>query len=316
MIITSDLDFWQRQSQLSLLERISTAPPEVIDYVTAVNLAANPDGLHVSVSPYLIPPDFLMDVQAAVAELPAIVKSKLEPRLLGIFFASGVGSSAITDVVAGPDGRVLGALVLFDAEAFLMRSANAWMAWKESTPFAANADFELRALIADQANDHRQSALQYLLLHEFGHVLSVDTEFLPNWWIGSQKFRDTEEYSFLSICWQIAMNGNIIPLIRHHFEQRPLLTYYGSPQLNADQMPAVYQALSRTAFPSLYASTSVYEDFAESFATYVHVVLMHKPWQIQLFQHANAVVDFADYWTSSRAQRKAQLFAEFLGAHA
>ena len=316
MIITSDLDFWQRQSQLPLLERISTAPPEVIDYVTAVNLAANPDGLHVPVSPYSLPPDFLMDVQAAIAELPAIVKNKLEPRLLGIFLASGVGSSAITDVVSAPDGRVLGALVLLDAEAFLMRSANAWMGWKESTPFTANVDFELQAQIADQASDHRQQALQYLLLHEFGHVLSIDTEFLPNWWIGSQKFKDTEEYSFLSICWQIAMNGNIIPLIRHQFEQRSLLTYYGNPQLNADQMPAVYQALSRTAFPSLYASISVYEDFAESFASYVHVVLMQKPWRIQVFQHANAVFEFADYWTSSRAQRKAQLFAEFLGAHA
>ncbi|WP_395012042.1 hypothetical protein [Undibacterium sp.] len=312
MIITSDLDFWHTQSQRSLLNRIATAPTELVDYVTAANANTRQQAEPKPVQAYIIPHDFLADIQAAIAQLPDVVKTKLESCLLGVYLASGVGSSAITDVIADRDGNLLGAVVLLDADVFLARSANVWMRWKEATPFLANTDYQLQAQIADTSDDHRQQALQYLLLHEFGHVLSINTEFLPNWWIGSQKFKETEEYSFLSICWQIAMNGNIIPLIRHNFEQRTAIHYYGDGQIDADQMSVTYQALERTGFPSLYAATSVYEDFAESFATYVHVVLMHKPWQIQILQDNQIIFSFADYWTSPRAQRKSQIFAEFL----
>lgn len=314
MIITTEPDFWHAYSQRPLLDRIDTAPKEVLQYVTAVNAAASSEAELKPALPYQIPSDFLADIRAAIAQLPAIVQAKLEPRLLGIFLASGVGSSAITDVVAQQDGRLIGAVVLLDAEVFLTRSANVWMEWKESTPFTQHPDFQLKAQIAAPDGDHRQQALQYLLLHESGHVLSVDTEFLPNWWSGSQKFKDTEEYSFLSICWQIAMNGDIIPLIRHNFEQRSKIAYYSSSRLAAENMTAIYQNLSRTAFPTLYASTTVYEDFADSFASYVHVVLMKKPWQIEIFQADQLVLRFSDFWNSPRAQRKAQIFAEFLQA--
>lgn len=318
MITTSDPDFWHAQSKLPLLERIATAPQELLDYVSAVNALQHTTSSAPPPEPakaYQISPDFLNDVQNAIAQLPDSVQASLTPHLLGVFIASGVGSSAISDVIALPDGSILGAAVLLDANAFLMRSANAWMGWKESMPFTADARYQLRAQIADEDDDQRQHALQYLLLHEFGHVLSVNTEFLPNWWIGSQKFRDTEEYSFLAICWQIAMDGKIIPLLRHQFPQRAAVHYYPQTEeylIPAEQMAEVYQALDRTGFPSLYAATSVYEDFAESFASYVHVVLMHKPWRIQVLQGQEVVFNFADYWTSPRAQRKLKLFAELL----
>lgn len=320
MITTSDPDFWHAQSKLPLLGRIASAPQEVVDYVSAVNALQHAEpssSTPQAVQAYSLPADFLHDVREAIAQLPDSVQAHLAPRLLGVFVASGVGSSAITDVIASTDGRILGAVVLLDANAFLLRSANEWMRWKESMPFAAERGFELRAQIADEADNHRHQALQYLLLHEFGHVLSVNTEMLPNWWIGAQKFKDTEEYSFLSICWQIAMDGTIIPLLRHQFPQRAAIRYYAHSDdqlLPADQMVEVYRALDRTGFPSLYAATSVYEDFAESFASYVHVVLMHKPWRLQILHEQEPVLTFENYWMSPRAQRKAAIFAELLSS--
>lgn len=318
MITTSDPDFWYAQSKFPLLERITSAPQELLDYVSAVNSLQGADCSTSSPKPvqaYQISPDFLSDVQKAMAQLPASVQASLAPRLLGVFIGSGVGSSAISDVIALPDGSILGAVVLLDGDAFLMRSANDWMSWKESMPFTTDARYQLRAQIADEDDDQRQHALQYLLLHEFGHVLSVNTEFLPNWWVGSQKFKDTEEYAFLPICWQIAMDGKIIPLLRHQFPQRAAVQYYAQSEDNlipAVQMAEVYQALERTGFPSLYAATSVYEDFAESFACYVHIVLMQKPWQIQILQGQEVVYCFTDYWKSPRAQRKLKIFSELL----
>ena len=317
MIISLIPEFWLAHSQRPLLQRIAAAPAEVVAYVNQVNasqaqsVAFEPLS---STKSHSISPDFLSDISSAIAELPEQVKTKLEPHLLGVFIATGVGSSAITDVISDVDGKILGAVVLLDANAFASRSANKWMTWKESGPFTPNENDFLQAYIATPEQDHRKQALQYLLLHEFGHVLSMNTSYLPNWWIGSQKFKDTEEYSFLSICWQIAMRGEIIPLIRHDFEHRARVAYYGRGDGNvplcASQMRPMYEALSRTGFPTLYAATTVYEDFAESFATYVHVVLMGKPWSLQIQQGDQLVFTFSEYWSSPRSQQKAKIFAQ------
>ncbi|MBC3833113.1 hypothetical protein H8K33_16510 [Undibacterium amnicola] len=322
MISSSNPQFWRKQAQLPFLQRIAAAPAEVIDYVKQVNARESGSAIEPALNPALTPSinqtdhvsslnsALLTDIRSAIAELPEQVKAKLEPKLLGVFLATGVGSSAITDVISDTDGNMLGAIVLLDSDAFLSRTANSWMAWKESSPFNTSAEYTLLANIAEPEQDQRKQALQYLLLHEFGHVLSMNTTYLPNWWIGSQKFKDTEEYSFLSICWQIAMSGEIIPLIRHNFEHRSGITYYGQAQLNASQMLAIYQALSGTGFSTLYAATTVYEDFAESFATYVHVVLMGKPWCIQICYREQTIFSFSDYWASPRSQQKAKIFEQ------
>ena len=54
-------------------------------------------------------------------------------------------------------------------------------------------------------------------------------------------------------------------------------------------MVPTYANLRQTNFPSLYAATSPGDDFAESFASYVHVVLMGRSWQITITRNDKVV---------------------------
>jgi molybdopterin-binding protein len=60
------------------------------------------------------------------------------------------------------------------------------------------------------------------------------------------------------------------------------VVYYFGAKLPAGQMVATYESLERTNFVTLYAATHPADDFAEAFASYVHGVLMGRPWEISI----------------------------------
>jgi len=308
VIISSDVEYWLNQANLPLPDRIGNASEELLAYVAKVNnTPADRKPVQAELNP-----DFLLDIRAAILDMPPAVLRLLEKPLLGVYLGCGLGSSAVTDVIASPDGKVLGLVTLMDADAFLGRTANDWASWKENTPFLPGSDFQVHLQIEAPENDNRKNAMQFLLLHEFGHVLTANSEFLPDWWIGSQKFKSTEEYSFLSLSWQIAMNGDIIPLLRHDFEYRKDLRFYSDQQVAGDLIPGIYSALEKTGFSSLYAATNAYDDFAEAFAMYVHSVMMGKPYQLSIRSGDEVILEVGDYWSSPRSRSRKQLFAEYL----
>jgi hypothetical protein len=47
-------------------------------------------------------------------------------------------------------------------------------------------------------------------------------------------------------------------------------------------LPETFRLLSASNFPSLYATSMPAEDFAESFAQYVHSVVLGHPWELTL----------------------------------
>ncbi|MEK6705202.1 MAG: hypothetical protein AABZ06_05390 [Bdellovibrionota bacterium] len=83
------------------------------------------------------------------------------------------------------------------------RNANEWATWKEQTPFKKDAGFELEAKIEDNINDNRKSAIQYILLHELGHVISVNEYFHPPWGVYPDSLKNIEQYAFFNESWKI-----------------------------------------------------------------------------------------------------------------
>lgn len=311
MIVTWNPDAWLAARALPLAERIAPAGIETVSYVAQFNAAQGMPGRPESAA---VPDDLAADVRAALAELPAAVQAKLATPLLGVHFARGLGSSGITDVVADAYGTILGSVTLLDVDCVAGRSANAWATWKENTPFAPAPDLRLDATIERPGDDDRKQALQYLLLHEFGHVLTAGSGLLPDWWLAPGKFRPTDEYGFLRLSWRIAADGRILPREEEDFPLRARLAYYSDAQLPGDALPEAYAALEKTGFVTLYAATNAYDDFAESFATYVHVVLQGKPCALRLSRAGEELCRSDDFWSSERAAAKRKLLADFLGA--
>ena len=309
MIFTAEADFWDQMLERPLELRLAPAPAVLLDFVNQCNAAAHNTAVASSCS---MPDDFLLDLQRAITELPASIKAKLEPCLLGVYFMQGVGSSAVTDVIALANGELLGAFVALDPQVFLARTANQWATWKENFPFQASPELRLEARIADENSNTRQAALQFLLLHEFGHVLTASRELMPDWWLDTLQIQPQDHYTYLPLSWEINPQHQILPQARCDFPLRDQLSYYAEPQIMAHEMLATYQAVAKTNFPTLYAATNVYDDFAESFAGYVHTVLMQQPYEICIFKADELIFSLSDFWYSPRSQQKRKFFADFL----
>lgn len=308
MIYASDPNLWMQMLNRPIEQRLAPAPEALLDFLAQYEAA---DGNSCQPRAASLPAGFVADVAAALAELPAMVKNKLEPCLLGVYFVAGLGSSAVTDVVAFGDGSLIGAFVALDVEALAGRTANQWATWNQNSPFLAAPGIQLEAVIADPADDDRKTALQFVLLHEFGHVLTAGRDLMPDWWLDAAQFKRPEAYSFLPLCWAIGTDGKIVPQAGQDFPLRARVGFYGQRTLPGEHLPEIYRDLEKTEFPSLYGSVSVYEDFAECFATYVHTVLMGRPNAVRIARDGQAPLQFGDFWATPRSGRKRAYFDAF-----
>jgi hypothetical protein len=145
-----------------------------------------------------------------------------------------------------------------------------------------------------------------------GHALSVGRDITPGWWIPPSK-PDPGQFSFFSVSWHYE-DKRYVPRLEEEFPLRPQVVYYLRPKLRADQMAPVYAELGKTNFPTLYAATNPFDDFAESFASYVHTVLMHRPFEIRISTRGKDVEMFRICWSESRCAIKRQQLEKVLAS--
>jgi glutathione synthase/RimK-type ligase-like ATP-grasp enzyme len=255
-----------------------------------------------------ISPEIESDLTEALATLPESLMNTLNKSVLGIFFADGLGASGLTDMVALGDGsNNIGFIIVLDNQAFAHASANACASWKENSAFTADEEVQIQVCIANEDSDHRVQALRFLLLHEFGHVLATMTDICPKEW--SFPLPKLAGH-FSKHSWQTSGTKAIRP--EQNFPHREKISFYRQPVLQASQALDLYRDLARTAFPTLYASMDVQEDFAECFATYVHTQLLGQPYRVQVKVGDALVFNSDDFWASSRASEKRRYFHHLL----
>ncbi len=236
----------------------------------------------------------------ALTTLPDCLLNTLNKSVLGIFFARGIGASGLTDMVALGDGsNNIGFVIVLDSEAFEQPSANGWASWKENSAFSPAPNIQIEVRIAEDAQDQRVQALRFLLLHEFGHVLATMTDLCPaDWSFPLPKLAG----HFATLCWQAEHGMHIRP--EQDFPHHEKVAFYSQPHLSATQALDLYRDLARTAFPTLYASLDVQEDFAESFATFIHTQVLGLPYHVSIRMDGNTVFSSEDFWSSARAAEK------------
>jgi hypothetical protein len=301
---------WRSALSLPAGERIGPAPPELIEYITLDNIANDfPERPRAA----KLDPEFLADLKSAVADLPPEIWALFAEKLAGLYFVDGLGGTGYTDYVFNGRGKPVAAFVVLDASVLVKQRANAWATWKENTPFKADARYKLDVRIEVATGDNRKNALQYILLHELGHVFSVGTDIHPPWNTEPRRISSESKYSFFDQSWQIDRKGN---KYRSRFDaafpQRARTVYYFGAKLEASEMIATYSSLHATNFPSLYAATVPGDDFAESFASYVHVVLMNRPWQITISSDGAPAAAFKSCWDEARCAAKRALLEQLL----
>ncbi|MBK6981896.1 MAG: hypothetical protein IPH30_10630 [Betaproteobacteria bacterium] len=302
--------FWRETLARPVGERIGPAPPELIDFLRLDNLA---NGYPEKPAASRLTNDFLADVQGAIADLPPAVRRLLDETFAGVWFVDDLGGTGYTDLFVDEADRPLGGFVVLDAAVLRKFTANAWASWKESTPFRPQQGWKLEARIERAGEDDRRGAIRYILLHELGHVLSIARDLHPRWDREPKDVPQGARFPFFALSWTVDRKANrYASPFDGQFSMRRSVVYYLGAKLDAAVMPRVYARLEKTNFPTLYAATSPGDDFAESFASYVHVVLLERPWEITIRRDGRVVHTTRTCWKEARCAAKRRLLERLL----
>jgi hypothetical protein len=305
---------WRGALQRPLEDRIGPAPPVLLDYLLLDNLHG---GFPNRPRPAELSPDFVADSRAALAELPEPVKRLIERKLVGIYIVDDLGGSGYTEQLLDEHAMPVAGLVVLDSSVLRWRGANQWASWKEGTPFKADPRFSLGAEIESAAGDSRKNAIQYILLHELGHVVAIGSDVHPSWRPRPGSVQTAAAYPFFALSWQVSpLENRYVTRFDAEFPQRRDLVYYFGARLPASAMAATYDRLEHTSFPTLYAATNPFDDFAESFANYVHVVLMQRPFWISILADGKPIKTYGACWEQRRCAAKRAIIEDILAAKA
>lgn len=254
------------------------------------------------------------EIRLALTELPTAVKDLVNERLAGIFLVENLGGTAYSDYILDSSGTPVAAFVILDTKVLLKRTANSWATWKEASPFSISDKTNILAKIEIPSQDNRKNAIQYIILHELGHVASIGRDFHPYWGISPKSIKNEENYPFLHQSWRINRTKNSFESIFDHqiMSKRRDIVYYFGARLGAEDIPSMYRMLINTNFVTLYAATNPYDDWAESFATYVHSVLMGKPFSVEIREGRTVVETFSLCWGTERCRKKEAILSKLL----
>ncbi len=298
---TRHLTFWQPYEDDFLSKRLREAPAELIDFLTLDNQL---NGF--SERPQAVPLTQAMQkvFEQAIVEIPSQVTDALKSKLAGVFFVKDLGTTGYTSVLYNKMGQATGAFVVLDIKV-LSRETNEWATWKAMTPFEKMSKDTVRVTLEDPKGNIPRNTLQYILLHEFGHVYSIGTDLTPFWEDRVNGSIPPSHYSFLPFSWTLNKTKTAyISIFDQSFPLRKKIIYYSTPKLKSEQILTVYSDLKKTNFVSAYASTNPYDDFAETFASYIHTELMNKPYIIEVIRGGQVLSTLDSYGDSERCAKK------------
>ena len=310
--VAKKIEFWKQALILPVEKRVAVAPPELVDFLRLDNIAQSiPNKPRAPV----LAEDFVREVMAAFDELPQSVKSQLTTKLVGIYFIEDIGGTGFTDVVFDSSGKEVAGFVVLDPSVLLQQTANGWATWKENTPFKPSTEFRLTAEIEEESQNTRKNAIQYILLHELAHVISIGGNVHPSWNVEPRDIASLLPYRYFRLSWTRSKDrSGYVSLFDEAFPQRKDVVYYFGARLAANTMAATYESLERTNFVTLYGATRPGDDFAEAFASYVHSVTMKRPFLIHIYQNGKQVKSFDACWSLPRCADKRQLIEQLLEA--
>ena len=294
------LSFWKDYQRGSVEDKLYESPEALLDYLCLDNRL---NGYDARPQAAVADETFRQDVRRAIAELPAPVKTAVNQKLAGIFIVRNLGTTGYTEAVVNPQGRPVAGFVVLDVGA-LRQTANEWATAKERTVFRDDGGGRLQVTLEEKSSDNSQNAIQFILLHEFGHVVSIGERFHPDWLDDAKPGGAIEDDLFYPLSWRKTKDASDVSLFEDVFPERREVRFYGEARLKSSQMAEVYRHLAKTNFVSLYAATGPFEDFAESFALYVHSRLMKKPYRVEITQGGREVFTYESCWDQPRCAAK------------
>lgn len=313
------LDRYEALLAKPLADRVQPADAAVLDREQVTNRGYGDD-----VRPRAAAPDdpLVPVVRRVLAELPPPVARLAARHLAAVYLVQDDVATATTEGVQDSQGRWNHAYIVLNLTA-LKRRANAWATWKERSAFRPSPGYALNVTIEPPGGNDRAGAVRFILLHELGHVLGLGLGVHGYWDDPRPVPPATRTSAFAALSWEVQpAHGSSPEALRSRYVTRfPLLSQvafyrFAKAPLTLSAAPQVYDALEQTNFPSLYGTLGVFDDFAESFAIYVHAVLLRRPYQVQVLHNGTPVLTYHSCIALGTCPRKAALVAALLGDRA
>ena len=240
--------------------RVAETPASVLRM-----LAEEEDG-HAAPTEHVLTPDERRKVAAAFAALPPLHRRVLRERLQSVSFLDGMPNGALTSPVdaATPHRRFH---ITFRA-GVLREDVSEFLTNKEQQCFDAAGSSRRVAIEAGTMD-----AIVFVLLHETTHVVDGSLQLTP-------------ASAFTRSAW--SERTVIAPAFQDPLLARAKFRRDGEV-LPVGRAEAVYSALRRTPFVSLYASTNWYDDLAEAVAWYQLSERLGQPYRIVIREQGNEV---------------------------
>lgn len=301
------LDYWRGYESRSWVDRLVPASPEIIDFLQKDNLL---QGFPQQPRPARVDDNYLADIQAAMRAIPASVQALVTDKLVALILVDDLGGSGYMESVFNAEGIPVAAFLVLDPSV-LNKKANDWASWKDSTPFMPAPGFEIRTHLEHEQGDTRVNALRYILLHEFGHFIGMDPTVHPSW-SHEPSAEALAVARFASLSWRFE-DGSYVSRYDAAFPLRRKIVFYGGDdsRLPVSEAAPFLKALAKTNFPTPYSATSNADDFAESLANYIHVVVDKRPYWIEVLKNGEVLYRLESCWGTPRCSSK-EMFLSWL----
>lgn len=236
-----------------------------------------------------VPRDLVSDLREVVEGLPRPFARLFRRHVCAVIL---MHDAPMTGTLMPLDDERTRSIILLDVDK-LMLPPNEWLAFKESTAFESVPGRVIRGKMADEGDNTRRVLMEFLLVHELGHV--VDTAFPDHLLL--EEFR--------SISWPRGDALARTPLI--HYPERKHV-----PPLPDRQLEPYYDLIAAGAFASPATVSNEQEDFAESLATFTHTMLRGRPWELEVHRGGALARKLQSCWHEPRCSKKRHIIESLL----
>ncbi|TGL61256.1 hypothetical protein EHQ58_05625 [Leptospira ognonensis] len=240
--------------------------------------------------------DFISKLSGIKKSFPEKVNEQFNKYVFAIYFVKNLGSSALSGIIRYNKDPI-GGIIFIDTD-WLGKPANEWATAKEKTVFSFGSGEDLKLVLEKEENNTVSNALAFILLHEFGHIISIVDNVSPDYSLPKRDFRS---FPFFKDIWLSEVESE------HDSEltDKKKIKFYSKGMIPfGSEGIKLYSELEDTPFVTLYASTNADDTFAEAYASYVHVVLQGKPYEVHAINGSESKLIFEN--GISRSSGKSQ----------
>lgn len=211
--------------------------------------------------------------------MPPVHRRVFQNRVVGVYFIENFLTSGMTDYIYSQDQFYC--FMILDRNV-LQYNISQLLTIREKSVFKqSSGKYNVKIKVSGQ-----DPGLLYILVHELTHAVDLVHRVSPFLEPALRKVQSNQKRfqgaKITDPYWQSYKQTRST----YDFMNRDRLTFYGfrnGPLLNATEMPALYQAWSKSPFVSIYASTIWAEDLAELVSFFHLTAIMKRTYTVNLY---------------------------------